>query len=216
MSKFCENCGAKMEDADKVCGQCGTPVGSSADPVEDYHYNAVLEKTKKIVKYVFYTLIAIVVIVGLNITSKYVGYKGTLNKFAKCIGKDDAAGLEKIESALTELAVEEYYTSYDSAYDLCKDYLDDTLDEIEEKIPDYNHITYEVTSVRDLSDREINEIKDYLIDYFNADVSHIKRVKTVDINLIVKGKNRSGCFPIKGLGLVKERGKWRVITWYRF
>ena len=28
MAKFCENCGAAMDDGDAVCGQCGTPVGS--------------------------------------------------------------------------------------------------------------------------------------------------------------------------------------------
>lgn len=26
MAKFCGNCGAQLDDDDKVCGQCGTPV----------------------------------------------------------------------------------------------------------------------------------------------------------------------------------------------
>ena len=33
MAKFCGNCGAQLDDGDKVCGQCGTPVNGNAGTV---------------------------------------------------------------------------------------------------------------------------------------------------------------------------------------
>ena len=33
MAKFCGNCGAQLDDGDKVCGQCGTPVNGNTGTV---------------------------------------------------------------------------------------------------------------------------------------------------------------------------------------
>ena len=51
MAKFCGNCGAQLDDGDKVCGQCGTPVNGNAGTVPGL--KVVDPEKKKVIVYDF-------------------------------------------------------------------------------------------------------------------------------------------------------------------
>ena len=51
MAKFCGNCGAQLDDGDKVCGQCGTPVNGNTGTVPSL--KVVDPEKKKVIVYDF-------------------------------------------------------------------------------------------------------------------------------------------------------------------
>lgn len=66
MAKFCGNCGAQLDDDDKVCGQCGTPVNGNAGTVPGLKV-VDPEKKKKMAKRIKW-IVALVIVVALAIT----------------------------------------------------------------------------------------------------------------------------------------------------
>ena len=64
MSKFCGNCGAKLDDDAKVCGHCGTPVSGTPTNVigVNAHRPAMDRSHSNIIKWGAILIIAIIVI----------------------------------------------------------------------------------------------------------------------------------------------------------
>lgn len=77
MAKFCGNCGAQLDDDDKVCGQCGTPVNGNAGTVPGLKV-VDPEKKKKMAKRIKW-IVALVIVVALAITvvKVYLSFTGT-------------------------------------------------------------------------------------------------------------------------------------------
>lgn len=209
MAKFCGNCGAQMDDADKVCGQCGTPFAGAA--ISD-STPAVKEKgNNKVVKLIVGVIVAIVAIVVIaNIVGNYSGYKGTINKMVKALQNYDTATLESVASSIIEETVVAWYGDDYDVYDYYDEAISDTLDKYEDSVGTIKKISYEITDETELSDRRLNELKDNLEDSYNMDTSDIKKVVQVDLKINVKGSKKSSTYNVNNIYMIKENSDWKV------
>ncbi len=213
MAKFCSNCGAQMNDEDKVCGQCGTPVtGANVNPAPAAAPVADEEKKKnnnKIIALIAIAIVAIVAIVVVaNIASNFTGYKGTLNKMVKALKDDDTDVLVDLASSISNEVNEAWYG--DDYEDYYEDAVDGVLDKYEDKVENIKKISYEITDETELSKRQMEDLEEAMIDNYDMDFSDIKKVVKVDLKITVKGSKKSGSYNVDDLIMVKEDGGWKI------
>lgn len=218
MAKFCANCGAPMDDEDRVCGQCGTPVESASAEEPANQQGTATQATAKgnksgnIVKIAIAAVAAVVVLtVGVNVAGNFTGYKGTLNKMTTALQKNDTATLEGLASSISDETVSEYYGEK-SLYTQYDNLISNTLDKYEEKVGNIKKISYEITDSTEMSDRRLQNTLDSLTDAYNMDTSDIKKIVEVECKITVKGANKkSASYNAVNLYMVKEKGGWKIV-----
>jgi len=210
MAKFCANCGAEMADADRVCGQCGTPAPADSIPAASMSgEGSVDNKNNKIIMLVGVAIAAIVVLViVVNVASNFTGKKGVIRKMCKAIVKEDIDTLDAIDSSISEEIYESIYG--DDYLDMYEERVEDTLDKFEDKVGEIKSIKFEITDETEYSDRKLEDLEETLEDNFNMDTSDIKKVVRTDVKLTVKGKKKSASYSIDDLYLIKEKGGWKI------
>ena len=234
MAKFCTQCGARMEDDDRVCGQCGTPASDAADmnPAKKSDPNTpgtvnpgspanAIGKNKgmKWIVLIIAVVAAIVAcVIAVKVVSNFTGYKGTVRKMVRALQKDDVDALESMASSISDVIKdndEDYEEDYDEEDgeeedDYYESLISATLDKYEDKVGAVKSISYEITDTSEISDRRLDKIKENLIDYYNMDTTGIKKIVKVDLRLKVKGENKSSIYDVEELNLVKEDGGWKI------
>ena len=204
MAKFCTNCGSQLNDGDKVCGQCGTPVAGAAKAAA----SAGAKDGNKIVKIIAAVIGLIVLVVIVANAAGSPGYKKTLDKMFKAIQKDDAATLESLASSISE---EIYGARYgDNLYKQYDRLVSNTLDKYEDNVGAVKKMSYEITDETEFSDRRLNDLKDNLVDVYHMDTSGIKKVVKVELQVTVKGAKKSAVYNVYNLYVVKEKGGWKI------
>jgi len=212
MAKFCVKCGAPMEDGDRVCGQCGTPVVGSAPVPNAAPVNTAAPAKKsgdnsvtKYIPIIVGVIVAIVAVaVGLKVAVGFMGYKGTIQKMTKAIQKDDIDTLEELSSSIAE----EMYG--DNFYDYIDSSVSRVLDDFEDSVGNIKKIQFEVTDEKEMSDRRVRNLKEKLEDSYDMDTDSIKKVVEVEVKLTVKGSKKSTTRTVKNLFLIKEEGGWKL------
>lgn len=213
MAKFCSNCGAQMEDADKVCGMCGTPVAGAtvaATPVAAPASNDTKKKgNNKLIGLVVAVIVAIVaIVVVVNILGNFTGYKGTLNKMTKALKNDDMDVLEDLASSLSDEMYESWYgDDYEERYE---DTVSNVLDKYEDEVGNIKKITYEISDETELSDRKMEDLEEAMIENYDMDVSGLKKIVKIDLKITVKGAKKSATYNVHDLIMVKESGGWKI------
>ena len=217
MSKFCGNCGAKMDDDDKVCGECGTPFSDSGSSTTA---TSVVAGKKggmnSIIKIGAAALIGIIALVlAINIIGSSSGYKGTLNKMIKSYKNADPEIYMSVISYVAEEMAEEIYDedAEDKLYDSLDGLITERLDEYEDSVGNIKKISYEITDENDISDRKVDKFKDEIEENYNIDASDIKAIKAVKIKISVKGAKKTAVFH-EDVCLIKEPGGWKIIPGY--
>lgn len=209
MAKFCANCGSQMDDEDKVCGQCGTPVAGAEIKSAVGASNTKSKGNNNIVKIIVGIIVAIVVIVvAANIAGNFTGYKGTINKMVKALQNNDVATLEMLASSISEETYGAWYG--DDLDEYYEEAISNVLDKYEDKVGTIKKISYEITNENELSDRRMDELEDNLVDKYNMDTSEIKKVVKVDLKLTVKGTKKSSTYNVSNFYLIKENGGWKI------
>lgn len=206
MAKFCGNCGAQMDDNDKVCGQCGTPAAGGVAAEKPV---AKKKGSNKIVILIIGVIVAIVALVIIaNVAGNFTGYKGTVNKMVKALQNNDISTLESLASSVSDESLGAWYG--DDLYDHYDDMISDALDKYEDNVGTIKKISYEITDETELSDRRINELKDNLENLYNMDTSDIKKVVKIDLKITVKGAKKSSTYNVNNLFMIKENGDWKI------
>lgn len=213
MAKFCSNCGSQMNDEDKVCGQCGTPVaGANVNPTPAAAPAADEGKKKNnniIIALIAIAIVAIVaLVVVVNIASNFTGYKGTLNKMVKALEDDDTDALIALSSSISDEINEAWYG--DDFEEYYEDAIDSVLDKYEDKVENIKKISYEITDETELSKRNMEDLEEAMVDNYDMDFSDIKKVVKVDLKITVKGSKKSGSYNVEDLIMVKEDGGWKI------
>ena len=213
MAKFCSNCGAQMEDADKVCGMCGTPVAGAtvaATPVAAPASNDTKKKgNNKLIGLVVAVIVAIVaIVVVVNILGNFTGYKGTLNKMTKALKSDDMDTLESLASSLSDEVYEAWTgDDYDEYYE---DMVSDVLDKYEDEVGNIKKITYEISDETEISNRKMEDLEETMIENYDMDVSDLKKIVKIDMKVTVKGAKKSATYSVHDLLMVKEGSSWKI------
>ena len=229
MAKFCANCGAPMDDEDRVCGQCGTPAETEGAPlrseftaptpvvagfnnanngrpvVKQESQNA---KVGKIIVLSALALLGLLLMFGvIKIIGNNSGENGVVGKYCKAIQKDDVELLESVTSPLYE-DVADYY-GYDIEETLQR-YIDNKIETMEDKAGTLSKITYEITKSKSYNDKKMEEFIENYEDRYNSDGSDIKEVREVEVKMKAKGSKKTATFT-ENMYLIKHKSGWKVL-----
>lgn len=215
MSKFCGNCGAKLDDSVKVCGYCGValgdePINTNVTSIPGVVSEADKEKaakTKKFIKIGVIAIVAIIVLsIGINIISSYTGYKGVVRKVVNAFEDYDMNTLCSYASSLC------YYNDDDVEYyeELFDEMVSDKLDYYEEELGHDLKISYKIVDSYKLDDRNREDLLEEVEDS-GAYVGEIDTIRMVELELTIKGSRRTSTYTTNDLMLIKENGKWKVL-----
>lgn len=202
-AKFCTNCGTQLKDGDKVCGQCGTPVPGATEK-EKKKKGGFVSVLKLIVAIV---IIAAIAVAALYLTGALGGYKSTVGKMVKALQNYDVEDMEKLTGSVSE---ETYSARYNDVHEYYKEAISDALDRYEDNVGAVKKISYEITDASEFSKRRVEQAKEILVDDYNMDVSQIKKIVSVELQLNVKGAKDTATYMIDNLYLIKEGGKWTI------
>lgn len=206
MAGFCGNCGAKLDEGQRVCGQCGTPVeGAMKTPVIRVDNPEKKKKSKRRFKVV--TAIIAVVLIGIiavNVVLKFTGYNGLLRKVMKAYEAYDIETLVSLSSNIY------YYGGENYGEDYFENQVGETLESFENSVGHNYKISYEINETYKMSNRSINETLDQIeYKYSNFDISTIEEIVVCDLNVTAKQDSKSQNKAIS-IFMSKEEGKWKL------
>lgn len=210
MAKYCGNCGAKLEDSDKICGQCGMLVNNESVNLSGVKNLDKVERRKKKKKNLRWTVFFVVLIaisaIVVSLIWQFTGYNGLLRKVMNAYERYDIDTLILLSSDLY------YYGDENFAETYYENRVGADLDLFEQSVG-YNYkISYKINDVYDLPERRLNEILDMLessnIDY---DVAQIERIAVSDITVTAEQGDKSIVQDIN-IFLTKEDGTWKLLA----
>jgi len=175
MAKFCGNCGAQLDDGDKVCGQCGTPVNGNAGTVPGLKV-VDPEKKKKMAKRIK-GIVALVIVVALAITGVkvYLSFTGTNGLVRKVMTAYEDYDVDSLVALSSDMYY--YFDSDDYVDEYFEDAVGKYIDNFESSVGHSYKLTYEVDEIYDLSKRKQEEIfKSIGYQFPDFDVDTISRL----------------------------------------
>jgi len=220
MAKFCENCGAAMDDCDAVCGQCGTPVGNSGAANPQFQVNngepkAPNANNSAFIGKIVCAVIALIVVIGIvNVVGKSSSYDSVLKKMVKAIKNDDTDAFINISSQVGQAIHNEQYGE-GSYEDMIDNFLETKLDNYEDQVDGkVKSITYKIKDKQEITDRKLKKVKDTISDQYDVDADDISNMMNVTLKLKIKGKDETTKDDLDNVVLIKEKGKWKVYIDY--
>ncbi len=156
----------------------------------------------------------VVAAVAIKVVVSFTGYRGTLRKMVNALEDEDVEELLSLSSSLGEdIFLEGYGYYYEDDYEeYCENMISETLDKYDDKVGNIKNISYEIKEVTELSDRKMENLEDYLIDYYDIDTSEVKKILKVDLRLTVKGSERTKTYNVddREFYLIKEGSEWTI------
>lgn len=208
MSKYCGNCGAKLDDNAKVCGQCGTPVeGVPAKipgvKIVDPEKQKKVKKTAKLI--IGLIVVVVVAVIAVNIISSFTGHNGLLRKVMNAYEDYDIDTLVSLSSDIYYYGEENYAEIY------FENSVGSVLDSFESSVGHSYQLSYEVNETYTMSDRRISETMDTIENmYPDFDVSMIEEIAVSEITVTATQGSRS---VNRDLNIImsKEDGTWKLL-----
>lgn len=205
MSKFCENCGAEINDDATVCPNCNTPVGGAAAQtvVEETVKveTASTEKKTDVKKMaIIGGAIAAVVVVIIAILSSLIGgrYKSPIKKYFKGLNKCDA---------------DTYVAAYPDFLKKDDTYKDSTLKDrqknLEKVYGDNVKYKYKILKKTKIEKKDLEKVQDYVKDKYKEQVKITKGFK-VKTKQTIKGKEDYD-YATDNMFVYKIDGKWYIL-----
>lgn len=221
MSKFCEKCGAQMEDNMSFCMSCGAKVEGAVPTAEADTNGAAAKKLPE--GAVKLGIAAIAVILVIVIISSLFGssYKDPIKSYEKIMnGKISKSSVEK-------LAPDEYWEycadeADEKVKDYIKDYVDDLKDSYEDSIEEMEDeygknvkYSFKIEDKKELSDKKVEKIAEALNDRYDIKEKSVKKAYKLDVEVTVKGKEDDDDYDTEMVS-VKIGGNWYLISYYEY
>lgn len=215
MSKFCGNCGAELDESANVCGYCGTSINSDSTEkigtkkipgIKTEREQEKIRKIKKISKLIIASVITIIlVVIGINVGSSFIGYKGAVGKIMNAYEDYDMNTLISMASDLHYYSADENYVD-----DNFSDIVAERLNSLENSVGHNVKIDYEITDSFELPEYKLDELLSQFESY-GIDTSDIKKIIQVELLITAKGNKTTNTYNSDGLLLVKEKGAWKAV-----
>ncbi len=227
MSKFCEFCGAQMEDNASVCPGCNaTASGANATVnttevnnasvtgnVENNNANigtvesavsstatASTPNKNKIVPMIIAGFAALVFL-SIVVSVLGSGFKKPLDNFAKGFNKEDAKYIMK---AYPEVYLDDYIDEDD-----IEDSLEEVLEELEDKYGKNIKLKFKVTDKEKVDKDDLEDMEEYYEDVVD-DTVKISRGYELEVDVTIKGKKRDKTKEMD-IVVLKIDGKWSTM-----
>lgn len=208
MSKFCENCGAEINDNETVCPNCNTPVnGASAEAAKTVVEETVKTETASTAKktdvkklgIIGGSIAAVVVVIIALIVSLVSGrYKSPIKKYFKGLNKCDA---------------DKYVAAYPDFTKKDESIKDKTLTErkknLEKTYGDNVKYKYKILKKTKIEKKDLDKVKDSIKDKYKESVKVTKGFK-VKVKQTVKGK-KDFDYATDEMYVYKIDGKWYIL-----
>lgn len=228
MSKFCQNCGAEMEEDAVFCTNCGTKEQQIETPSEEVSVetNAVnqfvdsaVEKVKanpKLLAFGGAAVVAVLAIVIILTTLFGGGYKKAIDNFVDVSFKGKVNKIEKLApKEYWEYLEEEEDFDIDEAIEEYEDEFDDNIDELEDEYGKNIKVKYKITDKDKLSDKKIDKIAEALKDKYDIKKKSVKAGYEVDVELTIKGSEDDDENDAT-LTVIKIGGSWYIVSYYEY
>lgn len=207
MSKFCENCGAEINDDVTVCPNCNTPVngaGAQAQTVVEETVKTETTSAKKTdvkkMGIIGGAIAAVVVVIVALIVSLVSGrYKSPIKKYFKGLNKCDA---DTYAAAYPDFL--EYSKSIKDSY------LTDQKKDDEKTYGDNVKYSYKILKKTKIEKKDLEKVKDAIKDKYKESVKVSKGFK-VKVKRTVKGK-KDFDYGTSELFVYKIDGKWYMLN----
>ena len=209
MAKFCAKCNSPLNEGDRACGYCGTPVAEAPASAPAKKSKVDVAKLMKDPKAKMVAIVAAAVVVVLLIVAiiSGAGYKGVAKKNLNAYIKNKP---EKFINTLSGMYFDEDFDEEEMAE------LEENLSEsIKNKYENYEDkygknvkIKYEIIGSYDLSESTLEDYEDRLED---LDIDYGKQLKgkAVVLLITIKGDDEERTYSDE-MYLLKEDGKWKV------
>lgn len=213
MSKFCENCGAEMDDNETVCKYCGPKADTTAEPevtasveetatnnttVENNTSSAKSNNTKNIA-IIGGIVAAVIVIIAIICSIIGGGWKKPIDNYFK--------GMEKANAKTYLKAFPEFMDMDDTVDD---DYMEDMKDSFEEEYGEKIKISYKITKKEKIKKGDLENVKKYIKKKYEEDVK-VSAGYEVKVKATIKGKEGEDTDSQK-MYVYKIDGKWYYMS----
>lgn len=203
MSKFCENCGAEMNDNDVVCQHCGPQAEPAVEPVVENTANGTSNSANsmdtKNIAIIGGIAVAVIVVLIIIFSIFGGGWKKPIDNYFKGMGKFNA---DKYEKAYVEFIADDMDIDDDSMEKM-EDYFED---EYGEKIK----ISYKIKEKEKIKKDDLEKVQEYVEEYYEEDVKITKGYK-VKVKATIKGKDKEET-NTEDMYVYKVDGKWGIIS----
>jgi DNA-directed RNA polymerase subunit M/transcription elongation factor TFIIS len=212
MSKFCENCGAEMEDNETVCKYCGPKedkkeevkeeVKKETAEVKNESTEAVKESKPMDVKKIgiiagAVALAVLVLTLIINIVSG--GWKTPIDNYFK--------GMQKADAKMYLKAFPEFLDKDDT---IDKEYMKDMLENLEDEYGKNIKIKYEVTKKEKIKKDDLSKVQEYIEKKYDEKVK-VSAGYEVKVKATIKGKDDEDTDTQK-MYVYKIDGKWKYFS----
>ena len=201
MSKFCENCGAEMDDNQTICPNCGNgaqATNATQEPIsEPTSSNTSTPKSgnAKNIAIIGGILTAVVVVIAIIASIFGKGYLKPIDNYFKGVQKANADTFLK--------AFPEFMNMGDS---IEEDDMEDRLDDLEDTYGEKIKISYKVKSKEKIKKDELADIQEYIEGYYNEEVK-VSAGYELKLAVTYKGKKKEKTNTDKYY-VYKIDGKW--------
>ena len=206
MSKFCTKCGASLDNNAAFCTACGAIVDNKSNFV-----NLNKRRTALMLSGILAGIIIIVLILSALFGG---GYKSAISNYFE--GFEDADA-EKFMKSMPKCQVEylekslKDYDKYDSFKEYFQYIIEEALDEAEDKYGDDISISYEINNKKDLSDKELKDIRKRLRNNYQDNDVDVTKGYEVEITVKIKGDDDSEKED-STLKVAKVDGDWCIVS----
>ena len=202
MSKFCENCGAEMEDNQVVCPNCGNGAESAQEPISDTTSSNTTGSNSSNVKNIAIIggiALAVVVIIAIILSIFGKGWKKPIDNYFKGMQKGDLKTYTKA-----------YPDFYNDKMDLDDDDMEDMKDALEDEYGEKIKITYKITKNEKIKKDDLKKVQEYIEKVYDEDVK-VSAGKELKVKSTFKGKDDSDTDTNK-MYVYKINGKWKLFN----
>ena len=206
MAKFCTKCGASLDNNAAFCTACGAIVDNKSNFVN---------LNKKRTALMLSGILAGIIIMVLILSALFGGgYKSAISNYFE--GFEDADA-EKFMKSMPKCQVEylekslKDYDKYDSFKEYFQYIIEEALDEAEDKYGDDISISYEINNKKDLSDKELRDIRKRLKSNYQDNDVDVTKGYEVEITVKIKGDDDSEKED-STLKVAKVDGDWCIVS----
>ncbi len=227
--KFCSNCGEKINDEEKICPSCGTPVEEEGGKKESpkFSFSDLIQYAKTHIPVVAGIAAAVILVVVLIAVFSGGGPESVAEDYVKSLlnpQKADSYMLINTETRFKnnaedqDLELNEFLEdSYDveSMKEYWKEQEEDMLDALEDECGKNPKV--KIQRVKDADEYTSKEMKEFTeeweedLDEYEIDVADIKTVVDVEIKFRAEGKDDHTDYTTMTLTLVKYKGDWKIL-----
>lgn len=214
MSKFCENCGAEMDDNQVVCPNCGNGAAeevkstvvenassateATSEKTSDANSALKSDNVKKIA--IIGGIVAVAaIILAIIISIISGGWKKPIDNYFKGMQK---ANLKTYEKAYPEF--------YNDKMKLDEDDMEKMLDSLEDEYGEKIKISYKITKSEKIKKDDLENIAKYIEKIYKEDVK-VTAGKEVKVKATIKGKDDEDTDTDK-MYVYKIDGKWKLFN----